>query len=120
MDTFHLQPRGRFSLANERRYFGDWLSLPSEPDAVAMAFPVEGWQGSAAVVVRQAQDGAVEGSVATTGAASPQQAWEQAQATLSLDVDGSGLPGNRDQGPGGGWPWGALRLAATGVLPQPL
>jgi len=103
MDIFRLLPRGPFSLANERRYFGDWLSVPSDPDAVAMAFPVEGWRGSAAVVVRQGQDGAVEGSVATSGAAPLQHAWEQAQATLSLDVDGTSFPaiGTRDPVVGG-------------------
>ena len=78
MDTFRLQPMGPFSLANERRHFGDWLSVPSDPDAVAMAFPVEGWRGSAAVVVRQVDDGAVEGTVVTAGDAQPEQAWAQA------------------------------------------
>jgi DNA-3-methyladenine glycosylase II len=98
MDTFRLQPMGPFSLANERRHFGDWLSVPSDPDAVAMAFPVEGWRGSAAVVVRQVDDGAVEGTVVTAGDAQPEQAWAQALATLSLDVDGAAFPevGTRD------------------------
>ena len=50
MDSYRLRPDGPFSLANERRFFGDWLSVPSDPEAVAMAFPVEGWRGSAAVV----------------------------------------------------------------------
>ena len=103
MHSYRLQPRGAFSLANERRFFGDWLSVPSDPEAVMMAFPVEGWQGSAAVVVRQADDGAVEGSVVTTGTAAPDHAWAQALAALSLDEDGTGFPevGARDPVIGG-------------------
>ncbi len=103
MDVERVAPAGPFSLANERRFFGDWLSLPSDPDAVVMAFPVEGWGGSAAVVVRQAADGAVEGSVATTGSASRDTAWAQALATLSLDQDASAFPevGVRDPVIGG-------------------
>jgi DNA-3-methyladenine glycosylase II len=98
MNSHRLQPTGPFSLANERRFFGDWLSVSSEPEAVVMAFPVEGWQGSAAVVVRQGDDEAVEGSVLTTGTAAPDDAWEQVLATLSLDEDGTGFPevGARD------------------------
>ena len=98
MDAYRLQPSGRFSLAMERDFFGDWLSVPSDPAAVLMAYPVEGWRGSAAVLVRQADDGAVEGTLATTGDTSPRQAWAQALATFSLDVDGSGFPavGARD------------------------
>jgi DNA-3-methyladenine glycosylase II len=98
MDSYRLRPDGPFSLANERRFFGDWLSVGSDPEAVAMAFPVEGWRGSAAVVVRQADDGTVQGEVVTTGDAEPEQAWAQALATFSLDVDGAGFPevGTRD------------------------
>jgi DNA-3-methyladenine glycosylase II len=99
MDRFDASPRGPFSLANERQFFGEWLSLASDPDAVVMAFPVEGWLGSAAVVVRQAADGSIDGTVSTTGGAPPERAWAQALATLSLDVDGSGFPdvGVRDE-----------------------
>jgi DNA-3-methyladenine glycosylase II len=103
MDSYRLEPTGPFSLANERRFFGDWLSVSSEAGAVVMTFPVEGWGGSAAVVVRQADDGAVEGSVVTTGTAAPDHAWAQVLATLSLDVDGAGFPevGARDPVIGG-------------------
>ena len=103
MFTDRLEPRGPFSLANERQYFGDWLSLPSEPGAVVMAFPVEGWLGSAAVVVRQGAGGTIDGSVTTTGAADPAHAWAQALASVSLDVDGTAFPevGVRDPVIGG-------------------
>jgi DNA-3-methyladenine glycosylase II len=103
IDTFEVPPGGPFSLADERSFFGDWLNLPSDPAAVAMAFPVEGWRGSAGVVVRQADDGTIAGTVATTGDAAPDQAWSQALATLSLDVDGAGFAdvGARDPVIGG-------------------
>jgi DNA-3-methyladenine glycosylase II len=90
---YRRQPAGPFSLANERQFFGDWLGHPTDPDAVVMAFPVEGWRGSAAVVVRQEGDGAIAGTVHTTNDADPDRAWSQALASLSLDVDGAGFPG---------------------------
>jgi DNA-3-methyladenine glycosylase II len=62
-----------------------------------MAFPVEGWRASAAVLVRQTP-AAITGEV--HGAAGPEAeaAWNQALAVLSLDVDGGGFPevGRRD------------------------
>jgi hypothetical protein len=66
--------------------------VPSDPAAVVMAYPVEGWRGSAAVVVRQADDGAVEGTMATRVDATPIRAWTQALATLSLMWTGPGFP----------------------------
>ncbi len=93
MDTYRNDPSGPFSLANERQFFGDWLHLPSDPEAVVMAFPVEGWRGSAAVVVRQGDDGMILGEVTPTGDAAADPAWSQALASLSLDVDGAGFPG---------------------------
>jgi len=101
--TYRLEPRGPFSLVNERQFFGDWLSHPSDPDAVVMAFPVEGWRGCAAVVVHQEADGPITGTVTATGDALPDEAWSQALASLSLDVDGAGFPevGDRDRVIGG-------------------
>ncbi len=46
-------PQGPFDLANQNQYFGGWPTLPDDPGAIVIAFPVEGWQGSAAVVLRQ-------------------------------------------------------------------
>jgi DNA-3-methyladenine glycosylase II len=69
-----------------------------------MAFPVEGWRGSAAVVARQEQDdGPIEGTVIASGEAGSNQARSQALASLSLDVDGTGFPavGVRDPVIGG-------------------
>ena len=91
MASFHVMPGGPFSLANQRQFFGDWLSPAADPDAVVMPFPVEGWRGSAVVVIRQQPGGTITGTVETTGDASAVHAWEQAVASLSLDVDGAGF-----------------------------
>jgi DNA-3-methyladenine glycosylase II len=62
-----------------------------------MAFPVEGWRGSAAVLMRQRGD-TIAGDVHVTAKADPERAWQQALATVSLDVDGRGFMeiGRRD------------------------
>lgn len=92
---FELAPRGPFSLVAASERFGGWVDGTSGPaaDAVVMAFPLEGWDASAAVVVRQRADGNVSGEVFTTGDGddSAERAWRQAIAVLSLDVDGSGF-----------------------------
>ena len=103
MDTYELKPRGPFSLVDERGFFGDWLSHPADPQAVVLAFPVEGWRGSAWVVVSQPDEGSITGTVTSTGDADPGRAWAQALASLSLEVDGAGFPdvGRRDPVIGG-------------------
>jgi len=63
-----------------------------------MAFPVEGWQCSAAVVLRQDDSGRVTGEV-LCDAAFAERAWQQALATLSLDCDGSGWSAAGQRGP---------------------
>jgi len=85
---------GPFDLEVEARRFGGW---PRHGDAVVMAFPVEGWQGSAAVVMHQ-RGNTIAGDVHVTGKADAQRAWRQALATVSLDVDGRGFVevGGRD------------------------
>ncbi|HXN57218.1 MAG TPA: DNA-3-methyladenine glycosylase 2 family protein [Candidatus Angelobacter sp.] len=62
-----------------------------------MAFPVEGWNGSAAVVMRQRGD-SITGDVHGASQADAERAWQQALATVSLDVDGAGFVdiGRRD------------------------
>jgi DNA-3-methyladenine glycosylase II len=63
-----------------------------------MAFPVEGWRSSAAVVMRQRGD-SVTGDVHGPEEADAERAWRQALATVSLDVDGQGFVdiGRRDR-----------------------
>ncbi|HET6826412.1 MAG TPA: hypothetical protein VFH64_10845 [Amnibacterium sp.] len=85
-----MRPLGPFDLANQNRYFNPWPTLPGDPRSVVMAFPVEGWSGSAAVVLRQAEpDGDVDVQVVGSD---PAAATEQALAAISLDVDGTAWP----------------------------
>ncbi|WP_344611272.1 hypothetical protein [Dactylosporangium salmoneum] len=83
---------GPYDMARQQEYFGGWIRPAGDPHSIVMAFPVEGWAHSAAVVLRQ-RGGLVEGAVD-----GPPQAWDQALAALSLDEDGSGFPavGERD------------------------
>ena len=103
MVKFECQPRGPFDLANQNLFFGGWLSPDNRPGSIVMAFPVEGWKGSAAVVLRQEAGGRVAGEVHLEGRGAPAEAseaaWNQALAALSLDVDGAGWPdaGRRDR-----------------------
>ncbi len=92
-----MTPKGPFDLARSREFFGGWPSPPSDAEAIVMAFPVEGWRTSAAVVVRQQRGGRIVGDVYGAGADAA-KAWRQALATLSLDVDGRsyGALGRRD------------------------
>jgi DNA-3-methyladenine glycosylase II len=62
-----------------------------------MAFPIEGWDSSAAVVMRQCGD-TITGDVHGAGEPDAERAWQQALATASLDVDGAGFVdiGRRD------------------------
>ena len=48
-----MVPRGPFDLENQASRFGGW---PKLGDGIVMAFPVEGWNASAAVVMRQRGD----------------------------------------------------------------
>src|SRR2546428_4058586 len=70
---------------------------PRLGDAVVMPFPVEGWQGSAAVLMRQRGE-TISGDIHVTGTTDVEGAWQQAMATVSLDVDGRGFAevGRRD------------------------
>jgi 3-methyladenine DNA glycosylase/8-oxoguanine DNA glycosylase len=80
-------PRGPFDLETEVTHFVGW---PKLGDGIVMAFPVEGWNGSAAVVMRQRGD-TITGDVHGASQADAERAWHQALATVSLDVDGAGF-----------------------------
>ena len=88
--TRSLTPLGPFSLTNQNRYFGGWVTADGDGRSILMAFPVEGWQHAAAVEIRQEDDGTITGTIAGDG--DPDAAWRQALAVLSLDVDGTGFP----------------------------
>jgi DNA-3-methyladenine glycosylase II len=83
--SFEMTTRGSFDLENETSRFGGW---PKLGDGIVMAFPVEGWNSSAAVVMRQRGD-RITGDVHATDKANGERAWQQALATVSLDVDGA-------------------------------
>jgi len=87
-------PQGLFDLETQAAHFGGW---PRADDAIVMAFPVEGWKSSAAVVLRQQGD-AIRGETYGTSQADAEKAWQQALATVSLDIDGRGFQevGRRD------------------------
>jgi DNA-3-methyladenine glycosylase II len=90
-----VTPRGPFDLLFQNRFFNGWPTLPDHPDTIVMAFPVEGWAGSAAVLVRQ--DGDDVDIDVRAPEASADVAAGQALAALSLDVDGSGWPAVGDR-----------------------
>lgn len=63
-----MTPKGPFDLARSREFFGGWPSPPSDAEAIVMAFPVEGWRTSAAVVVSQQRGGRIVGDIYGAGA----------------------------------------------------
>jgi len=95
--TFEMMPRGPFDLATSNQYFGGWITCGPAQASIAMAFPVEGWYASAAVILRQDKGGAIMGDVHGAGN-DAEKAWQQALSVLSLDCDGAGWPeiGQRD------------------------
>ncbi len=91
---FELVAQGPFDLEVEAGHFGGW---PRLGDAVVMAFPVEGWRDSAAVLMRQ-RGATITGDIYGGPGSDAECAWQQAMATVSLDVDGQGFAevGRRD------------------------
>jgi DNA-3-methyladenine glycosylase II len=89
-----MVPRGPFDLENQSSRFGGW---PKLGDATVMAFPIEGWNGSAAVLLRQ-RGNTITADVHGADDTDVERAWRQALATVSLDVDGAGFVeiGRRD------------------------
>jgi DNA-3-methyladenine glycosylase II len=79
--------RGPFNLENQASRFGGW---PKHGDAIVMAFPVEGWTSSAAVVMRQ-EGQTIRGEVHNATGTEAERAWRQALAAVSLDIDGQGF-----------------------------
>ncbi len=105
---FTMTPRGPFTLDTVNDYFGGWMPFAPDPSAVVMAFPMEGWEASAAVVLTQGDDPSVNGQVhlgadQKAGESRAEQAWQQALAVVSLDCDGTAWPqvGRRDPFIGG-------------------
>lgn len=94
---FELSLHEPFSLATSNQYFGGWVSSGPDQSSIIMAFPVEGWHTSAAVVLRQPTEDTILGEVYGAGQHA-EKAWQQALAVLSLDSDATGWPtvGRRD------------------------
>jgi DNA-3-methyladenine glycosylase II len=98
--SLRIEPRGPFSLAAARDFLGGFTpgrgTFGTTDDELLMAFPVEGWHGSAAVAVRQASNGALEGVV--QGDADLDAVTRQVARVFSVDHDGTGYPavGERD------------------------
>jgi DNA-3-methyladenine glycosylase II len=101
-ETFEIEPKGPFSLAAASSFAGGFAAGIGgggvTESGIVMAFPVEGWQGSAAANVTQDKDGVVHVRMATTGSPDVDIAQRQVARCLSLDHDGSGWPdvGKRD------------------------
>ena len=95
---FSDEPRGPFYLQAATRHFGGWPALANDALATVMAFPVEGWRTSAAVVVRQDSHSMLTGEVHGAEGDDADAAWRTALAALSADVDGQGFAevGRRD------------------------
>lgn len=95
--SFAATLTGPFDLANQNLYFGGYPALPNDSKSIVMTFPVEGWQGSAAVILRQPAPDHIAGDVygLTQNA---DKAWTQALAAFSLDIPGEAWPavGKRD------------------------
>lgn len=102
MVEFTIEPRGPFSLVAAQEFLGGFTpaggTFATDDARLTMAFPVDGWAGSAAAVVWQ--DGElIRGEANVT---SPDVAIEgvrdQVARTLSLDHDGTGWEevGRRD------------------------
>jgi DNA-3-methyladenine glycosylase II len=102
VDALEIVPRGPFSLDAARSFAGGFAARigggEATLDSIVMAFPVEGWRGSALAEVRQTADGVVRGRIASVGDVDPAAARRQVARCLSLDHDGSGWPavGERD------------------------
>jgi DNA-3-methyladenine glycosylase II len=86
-----FRPTGPYDLARQSEFFGGWPAL-DEDGAIVVAFPIEGWQGSAAVVVRQDSPEALSLDVFGAAAGQADQAVAQVLATLSLDVNADTWP----------------------------
>ncbi|MEA2677022.1 MAG: DNA-3-methyladenine glycosylase [Chloroflexota bacterium] len=101
MKTFEIEPRGPFSLAAAQDFAGGFPASIGGgavgATSIAMAFPVEGSNSSAAVELGQRADGVVIGRTDAPDSLLD-QVQRQAARSLSLDHDGSGWPevGKRD------------------------
>jgi DNA-3-methyladenine glycosylase II len=101
MQSIEIRPRGPFDLATARDFAGGFPagigSRAAADGSVLMAFPVEGRPGSAAVQLRQDEDGVLRG--AAFGDPDLDAVTRQAARSLSLDHDGTDWPGVGERDP---------------------
>jgi DNA-3-methyladenine glycosylase II len=102
MNKFTIEPRGRFSLAAAQEFLGGFTpasgTFADDTTRLTMAFPVDGWIGSAAAAVWQDGD-VIRGEAITTAPDVLIDAVrDQVARTFSLDHDGTGWEdvGRRD------------------------
>ncbi|MEP7360596.1 MAG: DNA-3-methyladenine glycosylase 2 family protein [Chloroflexota bacterium] len=101
MNSFQLKPRGPFSLTAAQSFAGGFPSSIGggavSDTSIAMAFPIEGTDSSAAVELSQRAAGVVVGRTDAPSALMD-KVQRQAARSLSLDHDGSGWAdvGKRD------------------------
>ncbi|MDB5183863.1 MAG: hypothetical protein JWO07_544 [Candidatus Saccharibacteria bacterium] len=81
-----MKPKGPFNLLYQNQFFNGWPTLASDQNTIVMTFPVEGWSGSAAVILAQDENGKIKLHVYGTG--DKDRATVQALAAMSLDEDG--------------------------------
>lgn len=96
MHMFSTTPQGPFELTVARDRFDRWPELPD--GSLVAAFPVEGWQTSAAVTVRRTKTGMITGEVHGAGPHAA-QAWRQVETALSIDIDGTTFPALAERDP---------------------
>jgi DNA-3-methyladenine glycosylase II len=102
MVEFTIEPRGRFSLASAQRFLGGFTpasgTFADDATRLTMAFPVDGWAGSAAAVVWQDGELIRGEAVVSSLDVSIEAVRGQVARTLSLDHDGTGWDevGRRD------------------------
>lgn len=100
MRSITIVPRGPFDLGASRDFAGGFPAgigaSAAAGGAILLTFPVESWAASAAVNVRQADDGSIRADVFGDGDLDTIR--RQVERSLSLDHDGSGWPdvGRRD------------------------
>ena len=99
---FEIEPRGPFSLAAAQDFAGGFPpgigGGRGRATSIAMAFPIEGTDSSAAVDLHQREDGVVVGRTDAPVVADATPFVRQAARSLSLDHDGTDWPsvGERD------------------------
>ena len=102
MTEFTIEPRGRFSLAASQQFLGGFTpaagTFATDDTRLTMAFPVDGWAGSAAAVVWQDGDLIRGEAEVSSPDVSIDAVRGQVARTLSLDHDGTGWEevGQRD------------------------